>query len=466
MSNPIYNRKILYSKDAREKIIAGVNGLADAVGSTMGPGGKNVAIKLGLQDVRFTKDGVSVAREVFFPDPFMNLGAESVSHVALRTNEQCGDGTTSATVLARSMIVENADLCDLEKVCENLKAMAVPVKNVRDVALVSANNDAEIAAAVAGAYEDVGVDGQVRIELSPEPGIRRETVMGMSFARGYSSPYFVTNPQKMICELENVRLVFSPDPLTSMDQVMPTMQECQKDGKSLLFVAPEIGGEALSVMVTNKVKRNFPCAAIKSGGLQEGFLEDVRLSVGAHENKVGHAKKVVLYHDRTIIMEGDGDKELIEKRCEYLRQEKMQDRLARLASGVCVLWVGGSTQSEAEERRDRVEDAVGAVRSAFDGGIVPGGGVALFRATRGTWLDKVGEAPLRQIMKNAGVDADNVVAGLDHYPGFDARKLIYCDLMDAGIVDPVKVVIHALRDAASVATLIGSTECAIIEEAK
>lgn len=463
--NQIYNRKILFGKAAKEKIIEGVNLLADAVGATHGPGGRNVAIKLGLHDPRYTKDGVSVAREVFSPDPFVNMGMETLAHAALRTNEKVGDGTSTCTCLARAMIVTGAELSDIEKVVSNLEAMAVPVADVRDVALVSANNDTEIADAVAGAYLDVGVDGQVRVELSADVGIRRETIMGMSFQRGYVSPYFVTDAKRMVCELENVRVVFSADALSSMDQVMPWMQEAVGEKMSLLVIAPEIVGEALSVLVTNKIKKGFPCAAIKSAGLQEGFMEDIRLSLGAHESSKGYAKKVVLHHDRAVFMEGAGDKELIEKRCEYLREEGMKDRLARLAAGVCVVWVGGATQSEAEERRDRVEDAVGAVRSAFDGGIVPGGGIALFRATRGTYLATVGEAPLRQIMKNAGVDAKNVIAGLETQAGYDARSLKYCDLLEAGVVDPVKVVITALRDAASVAALIRNTECVIVEEA-
>lgn len=475
MTTNIYNRQILQGAECRAKIMEGVNGLADAVAATMGPKGKNVVIKLGYHDARFTKDGVTVARNVFYPDELKNMGAEIISNVALRTGNRCGDGTTTATVLARALLSsgEPIILSQVDEIEKAIRASARPVNGYEDyynVALVSANGDTEVAKLIADTLQEVGLDGQVTIDLTPEAGLRAEIVSGMSFARGYVSPFFVTNSQKMTVELDNPAILVIDNNLFTLEHIFAELNEAVKAGKSLLIIGREIGGDALQTLITNKLKNNTKVCAVSAVGLTDDFLEDIAIATGASltERKFGGAKRVVIHHDKTIIIEGAGDADGVSKRCDMLRENKKLDRLARLSGGVGVLWVGGHTEAEASERRDRVDDALNATRSAIEEGIVPGGGTALYWAGQVLPAGAVRtatEAPIRQILKNAGLDADcHILADMQVGQGFDARKMQYCNMMESGIIDPVKVVCSALRDAASVANLVLNTEAAIVEK--
>ncbi len=469
----IYNREIAYGDDCRKKIMEGVNGLADAVAVTMGPKGKNVVIKLGFHDPRFTKDGVTVARNVFFPEEFKNMGAEIISGVALRTGARCGDGTTTATVLARAFLTAEGalDLKEVELVVDALKAMAKPVSTYDDyynVAIVSANGDVEVAKLVADTLKEVGLDGQVTIELSPEVGLKSEVVSGMSIPRGYVSPYFVNNTEKMIVELDSPAILILDNNLYNLEQIFSSLKEVAQSGRSLLIIAREVGGDALSALVLNKVKNGMKVAVISATGLTNEFLEDVSIVTGASltERIYGGAKKVIVYHNKTVIVEGASEPARVEERCNLLREHKYKERLANLSGGVAVLWVGGHTEAEASERRDRVDDALNATRSAIEEGVVIGGGCALLQAGKSLpdgVVRSATEAPIRQILKNAG--ADFIADDFSDTQGFDARNMRYCDMMKEGIVDPLKVVISALRDAASVALLVRNTEAAIVERA-
>lgn len=476
----------------------GVNGLADAVACTMGPRGKLVAIKLGLHDPKFTKDGVTVARNVFFPDPFKNLGSETIAAAALRTGARCGDGTTTATVLARALLVDGRPIVqsDVDVVITNLRAQALPVQrkaDKRNVALVSANNDAEVADMVADTLEGIGLDGQVTVELSSavkpdddSPGwygkyLRSEIVAGMSIPKGYASPYFVTNTEKMTAELINPKILVVDKYVHNWEQIVEDLGKVAKEGNPLLLIAREVGGDALHALVLNKVKNGVKVAAVSSGSLSSDVIDDLVIATGASltERKFGSAKKVIIHHDKTVIVEGGGDASEIENRCAMLRDTGKKERLANLTGGVAVLWVGGATEAEASERRDRVDDALGATRSAVEEGIVPGGGFALFHAGRLLPLGVVKaatEMPARQILRNAGLDADEILSVCANRPdtldgisvsepkGYDARNEKYVDMLKAGIIDPVKVVCSAFGDAVSVARLVLNTECAIVEK--
>lgn len=475
MTINIFNREILYSSECRQRLMQGVNGLADAVSVTLGPKGKNVVIKHGYHDARFTKDGVSVAKEVFFPDQMKNMGAEIVAGVALRTGQRCGDGTTSATVIARAMLASGLPILmsEVDEVEAAVRAGSRAVEGYEDwqnVAMISANGDADVAKLIADTFDRVGMDGQVTIELSPDSGVRSEIVTGMSLERGYCSPFFVTDTQKGVAELINPLILVMDKTLSTLEHVKEYMSYAIKNERPLLFIAREIGDEALQTMLYNKVKGGVKICAVSAKGLTNDFLEDICISVGSSltENKFGAAKKVIIHHDKTVIVQGAGDPEEIENRCAMLREHKVKDRLARLTGGIAVLWIGGRTEAEASERKDRVDDALNATRSAIEEGIVGGGGTALYYA--GTHLPDgavktATEAPIRQILKNAGLNADEILAELKGvYHGYDARKNEYCNMMMCGITDPVKVVCSALRDAASVATLVNNTEAAILEK--
>ncbi len=469
----IYNRQIAYGEDCREKIMEGVNGLADAVAVTLGPKGKTVVIKLGYNDPQFTKDGVTVARNVFFPDGLKNMGAEILSNVALRTNARCGDGTTSATVIARALLTSGQPIIqsEIDEVEKNIRASSRPVEGYDDwynVALISANGDTEVAKLIADTIQTVGMDGQITIQLTPEIGLKSEIVSGMSFAKGYVSPYFVTDTQKMIVELDNPVIFVLDKNLITLEHIFQTLNETAKKGRSLLIIAREIGGDALQTLILNKVKNGVKVAAISATNLSNDFLEDIAISVGASitDQTPGEAKKVIINHDKTVIVEGAGDKQEIEDRCVLLRENKVKDRLARLSGGIAVLWVGGHTEAEASERRDRVEDALNATRSAIEEGIVAGGGTALYYAGKelpNGAVKTATEAPLRQILKNADLHADMYLDDMPSLQGYDARNMRYCDMIESGIIDPTKVVCSALRDAASVATLVLNTEASIVE---
>ncbi len=467
----IYNRQITYGAEAREKIMEGINGLADAVAVTLGPKGKNVVIKHGYHDPSFTKDGVTVARNVFFPDEMKNLGSEIISNVALRTGSRVGDGTSTATVLARALLTsgEPIILSQVEEVEKKIRASSRPVKGYDDyynVAYISANGDAEVAKLIADTLQTIGLDGQATIELSNEVGLKSEIVSGMSFARGYASPYFVTDTQKMIVELDNPAILVLDKNLFTLEDIFQTLNDVAKTGKSLLVIAREIGGDALQTLILNKVKNGVKVAAVSATNLTNDFLEDITIATGASltERKFGGAKKVILHHDKTIIVEGLGDVDEIKKRCDMLRENKMKDRLSRLSGGVAVLWIGGRTEAEASERKDRVDDALNATKSAIEEGIVAGGGAALYWAGKDLpdgAVKTATEAPIRQILKNAGIELPELLNG----QGYDARKMVACDMLAAGIIDPVKVTCSALKDAASVANLVLNTEAAIIEKA-
>ncbi len=470
----IYNREILFGEECHAKIMEGVNALADAVASTMGPKGKNVVIKLGLHDAKFTKDGVTVARNVFFPDEFKNMGAEIISGVALRTGNRVGDGTTSATVLARAMLTAGSpiNMEEIDLIVSAIKSYAVPCITREDkynVAFISANGDADVANIIADTLETVGLDGSVSIELSSDIGLKSEIVSGMSIDKGYVSPYFVTNTEKMTVELDNPHIMILENPLFTLEQIFETVNGISKRGESLLIIAPEIGGEALSTLILNKVKNNVRVSAI-AVKLTDDFMEDIAIATGSvlADKTMGKAYKVIIHHDKTIIVDGHGNAAKIEERCNLLREAKAKDRLARLSGGVAVIKVGGNTEAEASERLDRVDDALNATRSAMEEGIVPGGGSALYWAGKSLPEGAVRtatEAPIRQILKNSGLVADEILAGIhavNH--GYDARNMRHCLMMENGIIDPVKVVCSALRDAASVATLVMNTEAGIVEK--
>lgn len=471
----ILNREILYKEECRKKIMEGVNGLADAVAVTLGPKGKNVVIKRGYSDPQFTKDGVTVARNVFFPDEFKNMGSEIIAGVALRTGARCGDGTTSATVLARALLTSgfSIDHEEVKAVLASLKDMAVPVNGKTDwhnVALVSANGDEGIADLIADTIEKVGMDGHITIELSPDIGLKSEIVGGMSFPKGYVSPYFVTNTEKMIVEMDNPHILVIDNNLYTLEQIFDDVKRAAQSGKPLLIIAKEIGGDALQTLIVNKVKNGVKISAVAATGITTDFLEDIVIATGSSltERKFGSAKKVIIHHDRTIIVEGNGDKEEIRKRCDYLREKKYKDRLARMSGGIAILSVGGHTEAEASERRDRVDDALNATKSAIEQGIVPGGGSALYWAGKklsNGAIKSATEAPIRQILNNANLDVDSILTGIhEANHGYDARNMQHCLMMESGIVDPLKVVCSAFSDAVSVATLLLNTEVGIVEK--
>ncbi len=469
-------KHLAFGKEGREKILVGVNKIADAVKVTLGPKGRNVIIKNTHYPIRITKDGVSVAKEVELYDEFESVGAELIRQVAMKTCDIAGDGTTTATVLARAMLISNTaiDMAEIETVVAKIKEMSRPVNGWDDwfnVALVSANNDREIAQIIAETIKTVGMDGHIAIELSSEIGLKSEIVSGMSIDKGYVSPYFVTNTEKMIVELDNPCILVLDNHLYNLEQIFDSVNAIAKAGKSCLIIARDIGGDALQTLIVNKVKNGVKVVAVSIPSITTDFLEDICISTGAAltERKLGSAKKVIIHHDKTIIIEGGGDKAAIEDRCTYLRDNKLKDRLARMSGGVAVLWVGGHTEAEASERRDRVDDALNATKSAIEEGIIPGGGSALYWAGKELpdgAVKTATESPIRQILKNAGLNGDSIISSLEPGQGYDARNMKYCDMMGSGIIDPVKVVCSALRDAASVATLVLNTEAAIVERAE
>lgn len=462
MINKIYNREIKYGTDCKKKMMEGIDILTKAVGSTMGPAGKNVVIKLGAHDPRFTKDGVTVARNVFSPDPWINLGMEIVSGVALRTNDRCGDGTTTATVLAHALCKNHFDMKEVYTVIANLRDMSRPVDGKPDwydVALVSSNNDMQIASLIADTIEQVGIDGQITVESGGDK-LTAEIVGGMSFASGYASPFFVTDTKKMVAELEDVKIFMMSDTLMNLPQIFDRLNNTVKNNESLLILAPDIGGEALKTLILNKVKNGIRVCAVKIGTLAPDFIDDIKILVG-NNGDLGKAKKVIVSHNKTIIIDGDGD---VTERVTFLRENNEKARLARLTGGVAILKVGGTTEAEIEERRDRVEDALNATRSAIEEGIVVGGGMALYEASRNLPDGPVKaacEAPIRQILTNSGLNLDITMAEIKKcHTGLNVRTKQY-DM--TGIVDPTKVVCSALLDAASVANLILNTEAGIVE---
>jgi chaperonin GroEL len=521
-------KEVTFGAEARDKMLKGVDILADAVKVTLGPKGRNVVLDKSFGAPRTTKDGVSVAKEIELEDKFENMGAQMVREVASRTNDEAGDGTTTATVLAQAIIREGhkavaagmnpmdlkrgidlavtAALADLEKRSKKIKSN----DEISQVGTISANGEAAIGGMIAEAMEKVGKEGVITVEEAKGLESELDVVEGMQFDRGYLSPYFITNADKMTTELEDPLILLHEAKLSNLQSMVPILEAVVQSSRSLLIIAEDIEGEALATLVVNKLRGGLKIAAVKAPGFgdrRKAMLEDIAILTGGQvvsedlgiklENvtldMLGTAKRVAITKDETTIVDGAGKKKDIEGRTAQIRtqidsttsdydREKLQERLAKLSGGVAVLKVGGATEVEVKERKDRVDDALNATRAAVESGIVPGGGTALLLAS--TAVDKLEndnadiqagikivrralEAPLRQISENAGVEGSIVVGKvLDGKGkiGFDAQNEVYCDLIAAGIVDPAKVVTTALRDAASVAGLLITTEAMVADK--
>ncbi|NGM44940.1 chaperonin GroEL [Rhodobacter sp. SGA-6-6] len=522
-------KDVKFQSDARDRMLRGVNILADAVKVTLGPKGRNVVIEKSFGAPRITKDGVTVAKEIELQDKFENMGAQMVKEVASRTNDEAGDGTTTATVLAQAIIKEGLksvaaglNPMDLKrgidlattKVVEAIKAAARPVKDsdeVAQVGTISANGEAEIGRQIADAMQKVGNEGVITVEENKGLETSTDVVEGMQFDRGYLSPYFVTNADKMIAELEDAYILLHEKKLSSLQPMVPLLEAVIQSQRPLVIVAEDVEGEALATLVVNKLRGGLKIAAVKAPGFgdrRKAMLQDIAILTGGQvisddlgmklENvgidMLGRAKKVSINKDNTTIVDGAGDKAEIEARVAQIRaqieettsdydREKLQERVAKLAGGVAVIRVGGMTEVEVKERKDRVDDALNATRAAVQEGIVVGGGVALVQASKaldglkGANSDQEAgiaivrralEAPLRQIAENAGVDGA-VVAGKiressDPSFGFNAQTEEYGDLFKFGVIDPAKVTRTALEDAASVASLLITTEAMIADK--
>ena len=522
-------KEVKFDTDARNKILKGVNILANAVKVTLGPKGRNVVLDKSFGAPRITKDGVSVAKEIELEDKFENMGAQMVKEVAQRTNDEAGDGTTTATVLAQAIVREGMksvaagmNPMDLKrgidmataKVVEAIKAAARPVSDsdeVAQVGTISANGEAEIGRQIADAMQKVGNEGVITVEENKGLETETDVVEGMQFDRGYLSPYFVTNTEKMTTELEDAIILLHEKKLSSLQPMVPLLESVIQSGKPLLIIAEDVEGEALATLVVNKLRGGLKIAAVKAPGFgdrRKAMLQDIAILTGGQvisedlgmklENvtidMLGSAKRVTITKDETTIIDGAGDKSEIEARVTQIRgqieetssdydKEKLQERVAKLAGGVAVIRVGGMSEIEVKERKDRVDDALNATRAAVQEGIVVGGGVALVQA--GKTLDglkgansdqdvgiaiirKALEAPLRQIAENSGVDG-SVVAGKiresnDKNFGFNAQTEEYGDMFKFGVIDPAKVVRTALQDAASVAGLLITTEAMVADK--
>ncbi|PRY23622.1 chaperonin GroEL [Aliiruegeria haliotis] len=522
-------KDVKFESEARNRMLAGVNILADAVKVTLGPKGRNVVIEKSFGAPRITKDGVSVAKEIELEDKFENMGAQMVKEVASRTNDEAGDGTTTATVLAQAIIREGLksvaagmNPMDLKrgidlavaKVIETIKSSAREVKDsdeVAQVGTISANGEAEIGRQIADAMQKVGNEGVITVEENKGLETETEVVEGMQFDRGYLSPYFVTNPDKMIADLEDCMILLHEKKLSSLQPMVPLLETVIQSGKPLLIIAEDVEGEALATLVVNKLRGGLKIAAVKAPGFgdrRKAMLQDIAILTGGQvisedlgmklENvtidMLGTAKKIQITKDETTIVDGNGEKAEIEARVAQIRQqieetssdydrEKLQERVAKLAGGVAVIRVGGMTEVEVKERKDRVDDALNATRAAVQEGVVVGGGVALIHGAKelagleGANADqnagiaivrKALEAPLRQIAENSGVDG-SVVAGKiresdDASFGFNAQSEEYGDMHAFGVIDPAKVVRTALEDAASVASLLITTEAMVADK--
>jgi chaperonin GroEL len=524
-------KDVRFSADARGRMLRGVEILADAVKVTLGPKGRNVVIEKSFGAPRITKDGVTVAKEIELSDKFENMGAQMVREVASKTNDLAGDGTTTATVLAASIVREGCKAVaagmnpmDLKRgidiavaaVVEDLKKRSKKVstnEEIAQVGTISANGEHEIGKMIAKAMERVGNEGVITVEEAKGLDTELEVVEGMQFDRGYTSPYFITNADKMVCELESPYILLHEKKLSGLQPLLPVLEQVVQSGKPLLIIAEDIEGEALATLVVNKLRGGLKVAAVKAPGFgdrRKAMLEDIAILTGAQVisedlgiklesvtiDMLGTAKRITITKEDTTIVDGSGKKKDIEARCKQIRaqveettsdydREKLQERLAKLAGGVAVIKVGGATEIEVKERKDRVDDALHATRAAVEEGIVAGGGVALLYSTRileklktGNDDQKVGidivrralQSPVRQIAENAGHDgaviAGKLLESKEANYGFDAQKGEFGDLVKAGIVDPTKVVRTALEDAASVAGLLITTEAMIAEKPK
>ncbi len=522
-------KDVRFSTDARDRMLKGINTLANAVRVTLGPKGRNVIIDKSWGAPRITKDGVTVAKEIELSDHFENMGAQMVKEVAQRTNDEAGDGTTTATVLAHAIVREGMksvaagmNPMDLKRgidkavvaVVTEIKTMSRPVGDSDEIAKVgaiSANGEVAIGRQIADAMAKVGNEGVITVEENKGLETETEVVEGMQFDRGYLSPYFITNAQKMVVELEDCVILLHEKKLTSLAPMVPLLEAVMQADKQLLVVAEEINGEALAMLVVNKLRGGLKVAAVKAPGFgdrRKAMLEDLAILTGGQvisdelgiklENvtldMLGVAKKITITKDATIVIDGAGDKAAIAARVSQIRtqiedttsdydKEKLQERLAKLAGGVAVIKVGGATEIEVKERKDRVDDALNATRAAVQEGVVPGGGVALIHAGRvlatlkGENTDQDAgikivrraiQAPLRQIAGNAGVDGSVVVGKVveNDSPsfGFDAQAEEYGDMLQAGVIDPTKVVRIALENAASIAGLLITTEAMVAQK--
>ena len=523
-------KEVRFGGEARERMLRGVDILANAVKVTLGPKGRNVVIDKSYGAPRTTKDGVTVAKEIELEDKFENMGAQMVREVASKTNDMAGDGTTTATVLAQAIVREGAknvaagmNPMDLRRgidiavaaAIEDLKKRSKKIKSTEEVGQVgtiSANGEKSIGDMIAKAMQKVGNEGVITVEEAKTAETELEVVEGMQFDRGYLSPYFITNADKMVCELEDVYILLHEKKLSSLQAMLPILEAVVQSQKPLLIIAEDIEGEALATLVVNKLRGGLKIAAVKAPGFgdrRKAMLEDIATLSGGQvisedlgiklENvgldMLGRAKRVRVDKENTVIIDGAGKKADIAGRVAQIKaqieettsdydKEKLQERLAKLAGGVAVIKVGGSTEVEVKERKDRVDDALNATRAAVEEGIVPGGGVALLRAKKAiealksnnpdvqagiNIVSKALEAPLRQIVENAGVEGSIVVGKLleksGNY-GFDAQNEEYVDMVVAGIIDPTKVVRIALQDAASVASILITTEAMIAEKPK
>src|ERR1700735_3901355 len=521
-------KEVRFSTDARDRMLHGVEILANAVKVTLGPKGRNVVLDKSFGAPRITKDGVTVAKEIELEDKFENMGAQMVREVAQKTNDLAGDGTTTATVLAAAIVKEGAksvaagmNPMDLKRgidiavaaVVEDIKKRSKKVASSAEVAQVgniSSNGDAAVGKMIAEAMQKVGNEGVITVEEAKALDTEVEIVEGMQFDRGYLSPYFITNAEKMVSDLEDAYVLLHEKKLSSLQPMLPVLEAVVQSGKPLLIIAEDIEGEALATLVVNKLRGGLKVAAVKAPGFgdrRKAMLEDIAILTGGQliaedlgiklesvtTAMLGRAKKIVIEKEKTTIVDGAGEKKDIEARLNQLKaqteetpsdydREKLQERLAKLAGGVAVIRVGGATEIEVKEKKDRVDDALNATRAAVEEGIVPGGGVALLRAkkavgklsnsnpdvqTGSNIVLKAVEAPVRQIADNSGVEGSIVVNKIlenkSETFGFDAQNEEYVDMLDKGIVDPAKVVRAALQDAASVAGLLVTTEAMVAE---
>ncbi|MFT4128681.1 chaperonin GroEL [Labrys sp. (in: a-proteobacteria)] len=524
-------KEVKFSTDARDKMLRGVDILANAVKVTLGPKGRNVVIEKSFGAPRITKDGVTVAKEIELEDKFENMGAQMVREVASKSNDPAGDGTTTATVLAQAIVREGAKAVaagmnpmDLKRgidkavgvVVEQIKASSKKVTTngeIAQVGTISANGDLEVGEMIAKAMEKVGNEGVITVEEAKTAETELDVVEGMQFDRGYLSPYFITNAEKMIADLEDPYILIHEKKLSGLQAMLPVLEAVVQTGKPLLIVAEDVEGEALATLVVNKLRGGLKIAAVKAPGFgdrRKAMLEDIAILTGGQVisddlgikletvtlQMLGRAKKVSIEKEKTTIVDGAGKKKDIEGRVSQIKaqieettsdydREKLQERLAKLAGGVAVIRVGGSTEVEVKEKKDRVDDALNATRAAVQEGIVPGGGTALLRAKAAVAklssdnsdiragikiVEKALEAPIRQICENSGVEGSIVVGKILENKsktfGFDAQNEEYVDLLEKGIVDPAKVVRTALQDAASVASLLITTEAMIGEAPK
>jgi len=521
-------KEVRFSTDARDRMLRGVDTLADAVKVTLGPKGRNVVIDKSFGAPRITKDGVTVAKEIELKDKFENMGAQLIREVASKTNDLAGDGTTTATVLAQAIVREGAKAVaagmnpmDLKRgidlavgaVVDDLKAHARRISansEIAQVATISANGDTEVGQILAEAMEKVGNEGVITVEEAKSLATELEVVEGMQFDRGYLSPYFITNPEKLRVELEDPYILIHEKKLSNLQALVPLLEKVIQSVRPLLIIAEDVEGDALATLVVNKLRGGLQVAAVKAPGFgdrRKAMLEDIAVLTGGNVvsedlgiklenvtvNMLGRAKKVVIDKDDTTIIDGAGQKSDIDGRAAQIRQqietttsdydrEKLQERLAKLAGGVAVIRVGGATEVEVKEKKDRVDDALHATRAAVEEGILPGGGIPLLRAVKALESlsaanddQKAGieivrralKAPARQIVDNAGEDGAYVVGklgeGSDYNWGFNAATGEYEDLVRAGVIDPAKVVRTALQDAASVSGLLITTEALIAE---